>query len=887
MAKNKSAKGGKGVFGKTADFFKKTIVFFKNPSVHFVIGMLCAAFVVFLVVSFISFFSAGGNDQSVIEAMAAGSSVAGEVVENSSGKGGAVLADFLVNGCFGWASLCLVPLLIIFSVRLMHLREMKIKRWVVSLVFFLLWLSLLFSFVFGNSFCDTFMSPGGNHGEWLDALLTEYLGNVGVVLVLVMALFFYMVYMTKETIPFLRKIFSAGVDKVEKILPVKGADNADGAVAAVVEDETEEKPVDTVVAEPVLVVEAAGKENDTDDEPEKKMDNLISVDVAVADDVDAGNGEGDTDEVAGSDDAVAKAFDAMSSRVAEENAGDDGVYVDYTDVVAREQDDASADADEVHTGVVDSSLGVVPMDVEKVEGDDDMGGDMLRPINPKDELSYYKPPTIDLLDEYEQSAHSIDKDEQSANANKIVKVLNDFNIEISSIRASVGPTITLYEITPAPGVRISKIRNLEDDIAMSLSALCIRIVAPIPGKGTIGIEVPNAHKQIVPMASLLNSRKYKETDMALPLALGKTISNEVYMVDMAKMPHLLVAGATGMGKSVGLNAIITSLLFKMHPAYLKFVMVDPKMVELSLYGVLEKHFLAKLDGDDEPIITDVNKVVRTLKSLCVEMDNRYRLLQMASVRSVKEYNEKFLNKELLPTKGHRFMPYIVVVIDEYGDLMMTAGREVEQPIARIAQKARAVGIHMIIATQRPTTNIITGTIKANFPARMAFRVISAIDSRTILDRSGANQLQGRGDMLFLAGNDPVRVQCALVETKEVERVCAYIAKQQGYLSAYILPDPDEASEGGGGGESGGMRADISLDRLDPLFADAARVVVIAQHGSTSLIQRKLEIGFNRAGRIMDQLCKTGIVGEQDGSKPRQVLCADEVDLEFRLKSLLQ
>ncbi|MBQ2126609.1 MAG: DNA translocase FtsK, partial [Bacteroidaceae bacterium] len=482
--------------------------------------------------------------------------------------------------------------------------------------------------------------------------------------------------------------------------------------------------------------------------------------------------------------------------------------------------------------------------------------------------------------------HSIDKDEQAENANNIVKALKNFGIEISSIKATVGPTITLYEITPAPGVRISKIRNLEDDIAMSLSALCIRIVAPIPGKGTIGIEVPNAHKQIVPMASLLNSRKYKETDMALPLALGKTISNEVYMVDMAKMPHLLVAGATGMGKSVGLNAIITSLLYKMHPAYLKFVMVDPKMVELSLYSVLEKHFLAKLEGEDDPIITDVNKVVRTLKSLCVEMDNRYRLLQMASVRSVKEYNEKYLNKELLPTKGHRFMPYIVVIIDEYGDLMMTAGREVEQPIARIAQKARAVGIHMIIATQRPTTNIITGTIKANFPARMAFRVISTIDSRTILDRSGANQLQGRGDMLFLAGNDPVRVQCALVETKEVERVCAHIAKQQGYPSAYILPEPDEAVDFGDGGSGGSARGDISPDKLDPLFADAARVVVLAQHGSTSLIQRKLEIGFNRAGRIMDQLCRMGIVGEQEGSKPRQVLCADEADLEFRLKSMM-
>ena len=386
------------------------------------------------------------------------------------------------------------------------------------------------------------------------------------------------------------------------------------------------------------------------------------------------------------------------------------------------------------------------------------------------------------------------------------------------------------------------------------------------------------------MVSLLNSRKFKESEMALPLALGKTISNDIYMVDLAKMPHLLVAGATGMGKSVGLNAIITSLLYKMHPAYLKFVMVDPKMVELSLYKVLEKHFLAKLESEEEAIITDVNRVVRTLKSLCVEMDNRYKLLQSACVRSLKEYNEKFLNRELLPTQGHRFMPYIVVIIDEYGDLMMQAGKEIELPIARIAQKARAVGIHMIIATQRPTTNIITGTIKANFPARMAFRVISPIDSRTILERTGANQLQGRGDMLFLAGNDPVRVQCALVETKEVERVCDFISRQQGYTSAYFLPDPEDSDVNVGGVVS--RSGEISSDKLDPLFADAARTVVLHQQGSTSMLQRKYNIGFNRAGRIMDQLCQTGIVGEQDGSKPRQVLCADEADLEFRLKSLL-
>ena len=816
----------KGVFSSIRDWWRKAVIFFKNHNVQFVFGLLFAAFAIFLLSSFISFFSKGAADQTALEMAAA--SVADAPVVNTSGKSGAVVAKYLINDCFGWASLIFLPLVVLVAIRLMRLSNFRLTRWIVYGLFSIIWFSLLFSFAFGEVLEQSYVSPGGGHGDFLKAILIENIGVVGLVLLLVVSLLLFMIYISRDTITWMRNLFtfsSLKKNKEENVtdgvsVEVAGAEDVD-AIGG-----------DSEASLPVVVT--VGGEDD-----EEQSEDKDNADVVEPEEVDM-------------DDLLAKRFDDMSRSIG--------------------QADNSEDA-------------VLAMEVEKADGDDDMGGKMLRPINPKDELSYYKPPTVDLLDEYEQTVQSIDKDEQAANANKIVEVLKNFGIEISSIKATVGPTITLYEITPAPGIRISKIRNLEDDIAMSLSALCIRIVAPIPGKGTIGIEVPNKHKQIVPMASLLNSRKYKETDMALPLALGKTISNEVYMVDMAKMPHLLVAGATGMGKSVGLNAIITSLLFKMHPAYLKFVMVDPKMVELSLYGVLEKHFLAKLEGEDEPIITDVNKVVRTLKSLCVEMDNRYKLLQMASVRSVKEYNEKYLNKELLPTKGHRFMPYIVVIIDEYGDLMMTAGREVEQPIARIAQKARAVGIHMIIATQRPTTNIITGTIKANFPARMAFRVISVIDSRTILDRSGANQLQGRGDMLFLAGNDPVRVQCALVETKEVERVCAHIAKQQGYQTAYILPEPDESVDMGG--EGGAMRGEISSDKLDPLFAEAARTVVLAQHGSTSLIQRKFNVGFNRAGRIMDQLCQTGIVGEQEGSKPRQVLCADEADLEFRLKSLLQ
>ena len=812
----------KGVFSSVRDWYRKAVLFFRNHNVQFVLGLIFAAFAIFLCSSFISFFSTGGADQSALEVIA-GSEI-DKPVSNTSGKGGAVVARFLINDCFGWASLLFLPLLSLVAIRLMRLFSFRLGRWVVYLFFCIVWFSLLFALLFGDILEESYVSPGGAHGEYMKALFVEHIGIVGLVLLLVVSLILFMIYISRDTITWMRNLFALNALRKEK-----KTETAEDAVVEIADgyESAEDEP-----ATPLPVVVTVG--DDTE------------LEVAVCD-----NDDEDSYEASGNDDDLAMQFDAMARSIGQ----------------AANSEDA-----------------LLAMEVEQAEGDEDMGGKMFRPINPKDELSYYKPPTIDLLDEYEQSVQSIDKDEQAANANKIVEVLKNFGIEISSIKATVGPTITLYEITPAPGVRIAKIRNLEDDIAMSLAALCIRIVAPIPGKGTIGVEVPNAHKQIVPMASLLNSRKYKETDMELPLALGKTISNEVYMVDMAKMPHLLVAGATGMGKSVGLNAIITSLLFKMHPAYLKFVMVDPKMVELSLYGVLEKHFLAKLDGENEPIITDVNKVVRTLKSLCVEMDNRYKLLQMASVRSVKEYNAKFLNKELLPTKGHRFMPYIVVIIDEYGDLMMTAGREVEQPIARIAQKARAVGIHMIIATQRPTTNIITGTIKANFPARMAFRVISVIDSRTILDRSGANQLQGRGDMLFLAGNDPVRVQCALVETKEVERVCAHIAKQQGYQNAYILPEPDEAVDLGG--ESGAVRGEITSDKLDPLFAEAARTVVLAQHGSTSLIQRKFNVGFNRAGRIMDQLCHTGIVGEQEGSKPRQVLCADEADLEFRLKSLL-
>lgn len=507
---------------------------------------------------------------------------------------------------------------------------------------------------------------------------------------------------------------------------------------------------------------------------------------------------------------------------------------------------------------------------------------MKTPINPKEPFTRYKYPTLSLLKKYDNDGKpQVDMDEIKANNARIVEVLNSFGVAIREIKATVGPTITLYEITPAEGVRISKIRNLEDDIALSLSALGIRIIAPIPGKGTIGIEVPNKKANIVSMESILNSKKFQETTMDLPLAIGKTITNEVYMVDLAKIPHLLVAGATGQGKSVGLNTIITSLLYKKHPNELKIVLVDPKKVEFSVYAPIADHFMATVAGnEDEPIITDVTKVVNTLNSLTTLMDARYDLLKIAGARNIKEYNQKFVNHQLDLTKGHEYMPYIVVIIDEYGDLIMTAGKEIELPITRIAQLARAVGIHMIIATQRPTANIITGSIKANFPGRMAFKVSSMTDSRTILDQSGANQLIGRGDMLILDGNQPVRVQCAFVDTPEIEVVNKYIAEQPGPQAPLELPEPKTEAQVGGIGNG-----NSDIQNLDPFFEEAAHAIVISQQGSTSMIQRRFSIGYNRAGRLMDQLQAAGIVGEAQGSKPRDVLITDENSLNILLAKI--
>jgi len=524
----------------------------------------------------------------------------------------------------------------------------------------------------------------------------------------------------------------------------------------------------------------------------------------------------------------------------------------------------------------------VEIDIEKVEVEEqeieNLSDKLLKDFgefDPTLELSNFRFPSFNLLKQYNESI-SIDPNELEANKNNIVETLKNYGIGISEIKATVGPTITLYEIVPDAGIRISKIKNLEDDIALSLSALGIRIIAPMPGKGTIGIEVPNKRPTIVSMYSAISSKRFQESQMELPIALGKTISNETFVVDLAKMPHLLMAGATGQGKSVGLNAVLTSLLYKKHPAEVKFVLVDPKKVELTLFNKIERHYLAKLPDTEEAIITDTHKVINTLNSLCIEMDNRYDLLKAAMVRNIKEYNEKFKKRKLNPNEGHQFLPYIVLVIDEFADLIMTAGKEVETPIARLAQLARAIGIHLIVATQRPSVNVITGIIKANFPSRIAFRVTSKIDSRTILDAPGADQLVGRGDMLYSAGNELIRIQCAFVDTPEIEKITDYIGSQKAYPDAYQLPEFV--------GEEGGTNLDNNIEERDKLFREAAEIIITSQQGSASLLQRKLKLGYNRAGRLIDQLEAARIVGPFEGSKARQVLISDFMSLEQLLEN---
>jgi S-DNA-T family DNA segregation ATPase FtsK/SpoIIIE len=789
----------------------------KNETVQFIIGLFCVMVAAYMILAFTSFILNGGADQSVLEQQSLTEQIANpnsEEVQNATGERGAHIAQLLINDSFGISAYSIAAFLALLGLTLMRVRKFDLKHWGICCATILIWGSLFLSVTIDRWFTSSPTYWGGFHGHNVAAWLDSQFGMPGIVILLVVATILFCIYLTPNTIDFIRGLFHIK-------LPGK--------------DEVETSPTSQVSTENI----------------EFTIENQPATEI-----------EWNTSEL------------TEEPTIIESDEMEMGIISTSTKEMVEEGTEATTQSNEPERDSEEEAEFTIEINEEEE------AEKIIEPYNPRLDLSRYKFPTVDLLNKGNDESLTVDHNEQLANKENIIQALRNFGIEISSIKATVGPTITLYEITPAPGVRISKIKNLEDDIAMTLSALSTRIIAPMPGKGTIGIEIPNAKAQIVSMHSIITSRKFQECTYDLPVAIGKTITNEIFMFDLCKMPHLLVAGATGQGKSVGLNAIVTSLLYKKHPAELKFVIVDPKKVEFSVYAPIEKHFLAKLPDGEDAIITDVTKVVQTLKSICVEMDTRYDLLKVAGVRNLREYNEKFINRQLNPEKGHKYMPYIVVIVDEFGDLIMTAGKEVELPIARIAQLARAVGIHMIIATQRPAANIITGSIRANFPARIAFRVSAMVESRIIIDRPGANQLIGKGDMLFLQGSDPVRVQCAFVDTPEVDRISRYISEQQGYPTAFYLPEYVDESAG-----DGSNLEDVDLKRLDPMFEDAARLVVIHQSGSTSLIQRKFSIGYNRAGRIMDQLEKAGIVGPVDGSKPRQVLCADEMDLEMRLNSL--
>ncbi len=811
----------------------------QTDNLVFIAGVCVLCISVYLIISFVSNIFTGRIDQSYVQY--------GSLTHaaNYGGKLGAILSNYFMDTCFGFFSLLIPVFTFLVGIKWVAAGyHIRLWKWFLNFSIIMIWGSVFLSLITDvlPSKAINFFSfrLGGGHGDYVKNFLANNLGSLGAWIVVLATAVFYLMYLTSETVTIVRRMMHPQ-DYIKK-LPRKGSDA----------EEDEEQNIELELQESHV---AATDEEAQLDESAPVID-LNKVDDEAANDeaerttsIDLSTTPTSTTTTASTAGEAAE----LEIAVPKESAAHTDTKLDIT---------APVIDDKAHGKTVEEVLAQEPYD-------------------PRKDLRFYKFPTIPLLKHYEDNGPAIDMVEQNANKDRIINVLRNFGVEISSIKATIGPTITLYEVTPAPGVRINKIRNLEDDIALSLSALGIRIIAPIPGKGTIGIEVPNKNPRIVSMESIINTRKFQDSTFELPIALGKTITNEVFMVDLAKMPHLLVAGATGQGKSVGLNAIITSLLYKKHPAELKFVMIDPKKVEFSIYAPIERHFLAKIpDENEDPIITDVTKVVQTLKSLCQLMDHRYDLLKKAKVRNIKEYNAKFKARQLPQALGHDFMPYIVVIIDEFGDLIMTAGKEVEMPIARIAQLARAVGIHMVIATQRPTTNIITGTIKANFPARMAFKVMSQIDSRTILDQSGANQLVGKGDMLFLCGNTPTRVQCAFVDTPEVEKINEFISEQQGYLEAFELPEPQMDDDGSGKGPG-----DLSGETLDSLFEEAARFVVVHQQGSTSLIQRKFSIGFNRAGRLMDQLERAGIVGPTRGPKPREVFCSDEVELDAKIEAL--
>ena len=813
--KKTEEKVNKNEKSKEVSVFKKTIDFLTDDRFKAVLATLLFFFTAFLLFSFISYFFTWQTDQSKITSNWL-SLIADEniTVDNWAGKTGAYLSNTFIHNWFGVASFSVLLFLAIISFRLINFKLLPFGKTTRYLIFLTIWVSVALGYLFGT---DWFYL-GGASGIFVSKWLNAAVGKVGTFFILGITAFTFIVFVFRDALLWIKKILAKSK---QTILPTR--------------------TTDVVIAENI----------ENDDAEVEKSDEIVE------------NVE-DEDQVV-PEFMVKTVEDEATDKPVSENPEPEISEVFIKEINSESPGDISLT---VERKEAEPEVKFTETKINEIQGD----------FDPRLELSKYKFPPIDLLEDHRSSNSEVSEQELVANKNKIIDTLKNYGIQIDKIKATIGPTVTLYEIVPAPGVKISKIRNLEDDIALSLAALGIRIIAPIPGKGTIGIEVPNLNPETVSMRSVISSAKFQEAKFDLPIAIGKTIQNEVFVFDLTRSPHLLVSGATGQGKSVGLNAIITSLLYRKHPAELKFVLIDPKKVELSVYSKIEKHFLAKLPDTDDAIITDVQKVKNTLKSLTIEMDSRYDLLKEGGVRTIKEYNEKFIKRHLNPEKGHRFLPYIVVIVDEFADLIQTAGREIEDPIARIAQLARAVGIHLIIATQRPSTNIITGSIKANFPSRIAFRVSSMIDSRTILDSPGANQLIGRGDMLISLGGDLIRVQCAFIDTPEITNLTDFIGDQQGPSHAHYLPEiPDEAE---------GFSSDsFDPNKRDELFGDAAKLIVMSQQGSTSLIQRKFAIGYTRAGRIIDQLESAGIVGPYEGSKARQVLYSDLTSLEQYLNSL--
>jgi S-DNA-T family DNA segregation ATPase FtsK/SpoIIIE len=799
-------------------------------------GVILIMAAIYLAIAFVSYLYTWKMDQDKVLKFSWGMLFQGDLnVQNWLGRLGAIISNMFFYWGFGLPSMIVVVMLIKLGFDLVRRKSLIpfmvfARNSFVIMAFF----SLLLEFIFRRSE----FTWGGAFGESTCFWLTNFIGQIGLFFLLLFTMGAYIMWRFNPN--FDNLTFSNPLANVS--LPSVSMDFFKGM------EDSEIKPKRKSVVE-----------NITDDIEDLFLQTLRpsgynKQESAIPQTPTAENQVGSNDMEMDFDLPAAATFPTISKTPADLTLDIDESSNLSLENISREDDFTE----------VGPSMGRVPVapetQIEAIKLEDD-----LEPYDPTADLRRYKMPSTDLLLEYADQKVEVDRAELEANKDQIIATLLNYKIEITKIRATIGPTVTLYEIVPAPGVKISKIKNLEDDIALSLSALGIRIIAPIPGKGTIGIEVPNKNKQIVSIKEVLSSEKFINTKMALPIALGKTISNEVFVADLAKMPHLLVAGATGQGKSVGINAILMSLLYKKHPSQVKLVLIDPKKVELFPYGYLDQHYLAFIPDQDEPIITETSKVINTLNSLCIEMDNRYDLLKKARVRNLNEYNEKFIDRKLSPKDGHKFLPYIVLVIDEFADLIMTAGKEVELPIARLAQLARAIGIHLIIATQRPSVNIITGIIKANFPARLAFKVTSKIDSRTILDGGGADQLIGMGDMLLSIGSNNVRIQCAFVDTPEVESVIKHIADQPGFAEPFYLPEYKSDDETGAG------NSDLKMSDLDENFDEAARLIISAQHGSTSLIQRKMQLGYNRAGRIMDQMEQLGIVGPAQGSKPREVL----------------